>query len=130
MKRWVLFGLLLLLVLSLSACAQNDPASTIETYLKAKVDSDLDRLLQLSCADWESQAVIEASSFESMNAELQGMECQTNGEAGDFTLVECSGKIHTVYNGETREWDLGIYPYQVSQVDGEWRMCGYHEAGR
>ncbi len=121
-RRTLLFGLLILL---LAGCAQEDPVAAVEAYLQAKVASDLDALLRLSCADWEAQARVEAASFESMNAELQGMACQQAGEADGFTLVACQGKIVTVYNGETREWDLGAFLYQLRQEDGEWRLCGY-----
>ena len=120
-------GMLLGAVLILAACAQSDPAATVEAYLQAKVASDLDRMLSLSCAAWEGQAVIEATSFESMNAELEGMDCQANGEADGATRVDCQGQITTVYNGETRQWDLGAFPYRLVQEDGEWKMCGYFE---
>lgn len=114
-------------VLLLAACAQSDPAATVEAYLQAKVASDLDRMLGLSCAAWEGQAVIEATSFESMNAELDGMACRANGELDGAMRVECEGQITTVYNGETRQWDLGAFPYRLVQEDGEWKMCGYFD---
>jgi hypothetical protein len=130
MRFLSLLGVLIVLALVLAGCAQDSPVETLETYLQAKVDSDLDVLLSLSCADWEAQAIVEASSFESMNAELQGMSCQQTGQDGDYILIECQGQIVTVYNGETREWDLGAFPYRLIQEDGEWKMCGYAEGGR
>ncbi len=129
MKRLPLPGILITLLIVLTACAQSSPVDTLQAYLQAKVDSNLDSLLSLSCTAWEGQAIVEASSFESMNAELQGMACQEAGQDGAFTVVECEGTIVTVYNGETREWDLGAFPYRLLQEDGEWKMCGYAEAG-
>jgi hypothetical protein len=126
------YGLRLMLlgaVLPLAACAQGDPAATVEAYLQAKVASDLSRMQSLSCAAWEGQAVIEATSFESMNAELDGMACQADGELDGATRVNCEGQITTVYNGETREWNLGAFPYRLVQEDGEWKMCGYFDEG-
>jgi hypothetical protein len=129
--RYFSFGsMLLILLLALSACAKSEPAATIEAYLRAKVDSDLNALLRLSCSDWEGQATIEAGSFESMNAELQNMACRQGSTVGDYSLVECQGIITTVYNGERREWDLGAFPYKLRKEDGEWRMCGYYEAAQ
>ena len=64
-----------------------------------------------------------------MNAELQGMSCRQSGQEGDYTVIECEGKIVTVYNGETREWDLGAFPYRMIQEGGDWKMCGYAESG-
>jgi hypothetical protein len=125
--RQLVFPILLLMLL-LTGCAQSDPVATVEAYLEARTTSDLNTMLTLSCAAWEAQAAVEATSFESMNAELQNMACQIAGEADGFTLVECSGVIATVYNGETREWDLGAFPFQLVQEDGEWRMCGLYGA--
>jgi hypothetical protein len=118
---------LLSAVLVLAACAQSDPAGTVEAYLQAKTTSDLNRMLSLSCAAWEGQAVIEATSFESMNATLDGMACRVTGERDGSTRVDCQGQITTVYNGETRQWDLGAFPYRLVQEGGEWKMCGYFE---
>ena len=120
-------GLMLGAVLLLAACAQSDPAATVEAYLQAKAASNLDQMLSLSCADWEGQAVIEATSFESMNATLDGMACRAGEAVDGATRVDCEGQITTVYNGETRQWDLGAFPYRLVQEGGEWKMCGYVE---
>jgi hypothetical protein len=122
-------ALLVVLVSALAACAGGDsPAGTMEAYLRARAGGDLDAMLRLSCVAWEQQALIEAKSFESMNAELVGMACQQSAESDGSTLVECEGVISTVYNGEIREWDLGAFSYQLRQEGGEWRMCGYADA--
>ena len=52
---------------------------------------------------------------------------EQSGEDGDYTIVECEGRIMTTYNGEEREWDVGAFPYRLIQENDEWRMCGYHE---
>jgi hypothetical protein len=124
MKRLKPLCLLVLLFLFLVACAkEGDPAKTVESYLKARVDSDADKLRNLSCPEWEAQAMLQADSFRSMNARLEGMSCRKNGEDGKYTLVSCDGKIVTTYaNGETREWELGTY--RLVEDDGEWKMCG------
>ena len=128
--RVMRLGVLLLVGgLLLAACAQSDPAATVEAYLQAKAASDLDRMLRLSCAAWEGQAQIEATSFESMNATLDGMACRAGEAVDGATRVDCEGQITTVYNGETREWDLGAFPYRLVQEGGEWKMCGYVEEG-
>jgi hypothetical protein len=123
MQRFVQATLLLLLMIGLAACAQDDPAAMIEAYLQARVASDADVVRSLSCAAWEAEALAQADSFSSMNAELQDMACRQSGQDGDQMVVECDGKIVTTYaNGETREWELGRY--LVVREDGEWRMCG------
>lgn len=121
-RKVILLGALLLL---LAACAQDDPADTVEAYLQARVDTDADTMASLSCAEWESQARVQAESFDAMNAELDGVRCSVAGEDGDFQLVSCEGQIVTTYNGESREWPLRTY--RLAQEGGEWRMCGEAE---
>lgn len=112
-----------LLLLTLAACAEeSNPVPVVESYLKARVESNADELQRLSCGEWEAQAAIQADSFRSMDATIEGLSCKADGEDGDFTLVTCEGKIVTTYNGETREWPLGTY--RLKQEDDEWKMCG------
>ena len=114
-------------VLVLSACgqSQDSPVQAVENYLKLRVASDAPKLLAASCKDWESQASVEAASFQSMNAKLDGMACKQAGEDGQFQIVACQGKIVTQYAGETRNWDLADKNFRVVKEDGQWKMCGY-----
>ncbi len=122
--RW--FLLVVLSIVVLGACAdEGDPSETVEAYLDARVASDADRMRQLSCAEWEAQAMLQADSFRSMNARVEGLSCERDGEDGNYTLVACEGVIVTTYNGETREWPIGTY--RLIQDDGEWRICGEAE---
>jgi hypothetical protein len=121
MKRlfWLLFGFLLILV----ACSgQSDPSAAMMAYLQARVEANVEKMVSLSCIDWESQAGLQAQSFRAMNAQLKDVTCTTGAQDGDYTLVKCDGKIITSYNGENREWELGSY--RMKQEDGEWKMCG------
>ena len=127
--RW-LFALALLALL-LTACggaASGDTsgaAQTVETYLQARVEENVDQMILLSCPEWEAQARLEAVSFQSMDAALDGVTCAAGETQGEGTLVNCEGKIVTTYQGEQREWSVAEHPYVVVQQDGEWRMCGY-----
>jgi hypothetical protein len=114
------------LVLLLTACAEEGSApEAIENYLKAKVQSDEDKLVSLSCKDWEAQAIQDAASFKSVNAELQDMSCKKGGEYGDYILVVCQGKMVIEYRGEDpREQNLSDIIYRAIKEDGEWKMCG------
>jgi hypothetical protein len=110
----------------LSACGQQDsPVQAVENYLRLRVASDAPKLLAASCKDWESQASVEAASFQSMNAKLDGMACKQSGADGLFTVVACQGQIVTQYAGETRNWDLAAKNFRVVKEDGQWKMCGY-----
>ncbi|MCC7360123.1 MAG: hypothetical protein IT317_11630 [Anaerolineales bacterium] len=113
--------------LALAGC-QGDaeaPAKAIEKYLAAKVESNVAEMTRLSCPDWEAQAQIEATSFASMDAQLDQVSCTTGAADGDYRLVSCSGQIVTTYQGENRTWSVGDHPYRALNDGGEWRMCGY-----
>jgi hypothetical protein len=103
------------------------PAVTaILAYLQARARTDIAAAADLSCKAWKPQAVTEAISFRSMSARLVGVTCEVTGSAGGFTLVGCRGKIVTTYGGESRDWDLSTFVYQMTTEDGQWKMCGYH----
>ena len=118
---------LVLLGFALAGCQsdQEAPAKAIEAYLAAKVESNVDEMTRLSCPAFEAQAQIEATSFASMDAQLDNVSCTTGGADGDYTLVNCTGKITTTYQGESREWSVADHPYRALEDGGEWLMCGY-----
>ena len=105
--------------------AVGSASQVVQDYLQARVQSDLDKMISLSCSDWEAQARVEATSFKSMKASLDGVACQVSGTSGPYALVSCQGKIVTSYNGESRDWSLSQHPFRVVQDHGEWLMCGY-----
>ncbi len=125
---------LALLGLVLAGCgADNSSGDTagaaraVEAYLEARVQQNVEKMTLLSCPAWEAQARVEAISFQSMDASLEGVTCEASGSQGANTLVDCAGKIVTTYQGEVREWSVSDHPYVVVQQEGEWRMCGYAE---
>ena len=124
MKR-ILF-LLLSTTFLLAGCAnETDPSDTILSYLEARLASDADQLRELSCAGWESQADMQAASFQSIDASLEDATCTTGDTQGDMTVVECTGKIVYDYQGERNERELGNF--LVTQENGDWKMCGEAE---
>jgi hypothetical protein len=105
-----------------------DPAGApkaIENYLQARVKADVNQMIALSCAAWESQAKVEASTFQSLKAEIEGMTCSVSGSEGSNAFVACQGAIKTTYNGESRERDLAQQQFKLAHEGGDWRMCGY-----
>lgn len=127
MRRMVVWVILSIAgLLWLTGCkSQASAAESIQAYLQARVQSDVDKMIALSCPEWEAQARIEASTFQALNARLDGASCEDSTADGNSTLVSCQGKIVTTYNGETREWSLSDRQFKTVLDDGEWRMCGY-----
>lgn len=120
------FLLLVLLMLTLAACASEtsgDPAETVEHYLQAKVEGNSEVLRQLLCLPMEGDLLREASSFASVTeVEIEGMQCE---RVGDTDTVQCSGEIVALYGTENTTFPLTSY--RVVEEDGEWKWCG--EAG-
>lgn len=118
--------LLTLLALALAACAESVSApGVIESYLKAKIAADENKIAGLSCAAWEAQAILEAAPFRSVKAELDGLACRENGQDGGATLVTCEGTLIITYRGEApRQQSLAGTTYRAVKEDGAWKMCG------
>jgi hypothetical protein len=117
-----LFLSVMMLVVLLSACGGVEDAAVtaVEQYLTAKVAGDDDALRPLLCAEKEADFQQEASSFDAVEASIEGMECARDGE-----VVRCEGAIVAVYGGENTEFPLGAY--RVTQEDGAWKWCGETE---
>ena len=125
MKRFLLVGFSLFLLI-LTACAGNseesDPAAAVEAFWNAKIAGDADALRGVMCSAMEADVEMQAISYASVDAEIQDMACEADGENGDFTIVTCEGKIVALYGTETREFPLSTS--QLVQEDGAWKWCG------
>jgi hypothetical protein len=126
------FSLIMVLVFLLSAiltaCAaggSDGPERAAEGYLNALVAGNGDKIATLSCADWETNAMLELDSFQAVEARLQDLKCEQSGSDGDITLVTCQGQIITSYDGEDTPIDLNTRSYEMTQSAGEWLVCGY-----
>jgi hypothetical protein len=119
--------LMLTLSIILSACgaSASDGATTaVEGYITALAAKDEAVLISLSCAGWESDALIELDSFALVEVTVDGMSCAETGTDGDKTLVDCQGKFQMSYAGEPQELDLSARTYEVIQQSGDWLVCG------
>jgi hypothetical protein len=119
-------GILSFLSLTIAACVQQGSAEdAIEAYLTAIVSKDVVRAVNKSCLDWEEGAHAEASSFEAVIVQLDGLTCASISASGEQTLVNCEGKIIANYGGEDQDIPLSGRNYVAVLEDGEWKMCGY-----
>ncbi|RMG62975.1 MAG: hypothetical protein D6709_09785 [Chloroflexi bacterium] len=116
------------LSIALVACGgapAGDPAQRIEAYLQARVKGEVERMIALSCAAWEPNARLEATSIQGRSPSLDALACRTDATEGDTALITCTGRIITNYDGERREFNLAERQFKAIQEGGEWRMCGY-----
>jgi hypothetical protein len=116
-----------IVALLFSACgkAADPSAKAVEDYLAALVNKDANALSALSCADWESNALLELDSLQAVTTQLESLACTAAGTDGTTTQVNCQGKIIATYNNENTELDLSVRTYQVVLQGGEYLVCGY-----
>ena len=128
MRKFAPFVFLMLATaLLISACGKaSDPAAkAVEDYLSALVNKDASAISSLSCADWESDALLELDSLQAVTTRLENLACTTSSTDETSTQVNCQGKIIATYNNENQELDLSVRTYQVVQQGGEYLVCGY-----
>jgi hypothetical protein len=131
-RRKVLLAGFVAATVLLIACqsSSTDPAGqnpagapkVVEQYLQARVKADVNQMIALSCAAWESQAKVEASTFQSLKAEIEGMTCSVSGSEGGSAFVACQGKIKTTYNGESKERDLAQQQFKLMYEGSDVRL--------
>jgi archaellum component FlaF (FlaF/FlaG flagellin family) len=117
-----LFGIVLL------ACnnGQNGAAQAIVAYIQALSKKDTVQISNLSCANWEQNALLEVDSLTAVGSTVENLSCAKTGQDGVDTYVSCTGVLALDYNGEAQQIDLSTRTYIARQEAGEWRMCGYH----
>lgn len=122
------FALLIVIIASLvfGCSSKKDLAgSAILAYHQALISGNYNKLANLSCSSWESQAKTDFDSFAAVNAVLQDAQCQSQAVEENSAIVSCTGKIIANYGNEVLEIDLSAQTYQAVFEGGEWRMCGY-----
>jgi hypothetical protein len=125
---FIAFLLLFLLMAcsgSKAAPASDEAARVVEQYITALAEKNADRLSALSCADWESNALMELDSFQAVQTRVEGLQCRTTGTEGETFTVACQGKIVATYGNEDQAIDLSIRAYNVVRQGGAYLVCGY-----
>jgi hypothetical protein len=128
-KGFVLLLAIMISILALNGCgggnAENPGAKAVQVYLQALVNQDLNRMITVSCGEWESQAKQEYDSFAAVKLKLNNLSCHEINREGDSSTVSCTGSIIANYGAEDLEIDIANRIFKVVEEGGEWRMCGY-----
>lgn len=127
MQNKIIF-LFILISLILSACGAGDSAGasqTVESYITAIGSKDEAGLISNSCADYEDDAILLLDSLALVEVSLaDGVACETVGNDGDITLVNCNATLQMSYGGEPQELDFSKITYEVVNENGNWLVCG------
>ena len=117
--------LLVLVLLMLSACGvSGEPGRTVEDYFSAIAAGDDIRAVNLSCAEWEGRARMDADSFLNVQTTIEEMHCDVISQMQTMADVRCSGRIVADYQGENLVIDLSLQTFRLIVEDGVWRVCG------
>ncbi|HET6446139.1 MAG TPA: hypothetical protein VFI27_16350 [candidate division Zixibacteria bacterium] len=115
--------LTLSLLLLLAACGDagaGDQVETVEKYMQAKIEGDVDGIRSLLCSEMEQFLERESNTFASVaGASIEDMACTAEGDEG---VVRCTGNIVALYGKEEQEFPL--VAYRTVQEAGEWKWCG------
>jgi hypothetical protein len=131
MKKITALLILTLVSLILAACggaAKTGPGAAAEKYFQAIADGDENRIVTVSCADWESGARGDVAAFVGVTARLDKVSCQPvagSDSSSDSTVVECSGAIIATYNNEDSNFELKGKQLKVVKQGSDWLVCGY-----
>ena len=105
---------------------QSGAAQAIEAYIQALSNKDTAKISNVSCVDWEQNALLEIDSLTGVGSKVENLACAESGQSGADKYVSCKGVLSLDYNGEAQQIDLSSRTYIARQESGEWRMCGYH----
>ena len=127
-SRYIPWSLVAVLLLGglLTACGstKHPAAVAVEDYLQALVNKDENRLVSLTCPDFEDQALLELDSFSLVKTKLDGLDCQAQQPQGDTAKVSCQGQILATYGTEDQQFNLSDKAFQVVKQGGDWLVCG------
>jgi len=102
-----------------------EPAKIVEAYLTALVNKDGATLSSLSCADWESNALMELDSLQAVDVKLTDLACKITNTDNSNITVTCDGFLVATYNGEDQIIDLSARNYLVQETSNGYLVCGY-----
>jgi hypothetical protein len=124
-NRLLYLTIVLFFLVSLVACSSVDQAGkTVEQYLNALVNKDVEQMVSLSCSEWEESAIQQADSFQAVKTQLKDLSCKETGTESDISLVICGGSIVATYDAEEQVFPLDRQTYLVKNNDGEWCING------
>lgn len=126
--RNIIFGVAASLLLSglIFACtsSKHPAVAAVETYLQSLVDKDEDRLVGLTCRDFEADALLEFDAFSLVKTRLEGLKCQAQELSDSTAKVTCQGQIIATYGVEDQQFDLSKRIFQVQKEGSDWLVCG------
>lgn len=124
---FLFFTLVLIVIFFGCTTPEEQSVKVVENYLTYMVNQDAVKISNITCKEWEEQAIMEMDSFQAVDPKLEGMKCKLENSEENEYFVSCDGKILTTYNDEQREFPLNRNNFRVISEGGEYYVCGYEE---
>ncbi len=126
-KKLLIAMILVLGALALLGCqpAEKQAVDAVQAYLQALVDKNETQLVNLSCPNWQDDALLEYDAFGNVGTSLKDLACTSTGIGESEIHVRCTGSIQATYQNEAQTFDLSSRDFTVSNIGGDWLVCGY-----
>lgn len=99
----------------------------VEQFLYALADKNEMVISNISCPEWEGEALLELDALQLVKSTLTDVNCVASGRIENGTEVSCTGDFTNSYNNEVSEWDLSTYSFVVSNSNGAYLLCGFYQ---
>jgi len=127
MKKPLIILTAVLVILITAGCQSREQqaAATVMSYLQAMTAKNEAGVVNLSCPDWQSQALQEFDAFGNVITTLKGVSCTAEEITDTTAIVKCSGSIEATYQNETQSFPLTQRNFRLTKSQGDWLVCGY-----
>ncbi len=127
MKKLPVIMSLVLMAVAMLGCQSGDQqaVAAVRAYLQAMVDKNETQLVNLSCPEWQTSALLEYDAFGNVGTSLKDLSCATTEIGGMEIHVQCTGSIQATYQNEAQTFDLSDRDFTVRNIGGDWLVCGY-----
>jgi len=99
----------------------------VEQFLYALADKNEMVISNISCPEWEGEALLELDALQLVKSTLTDVNCIASGRIENGAEVSCTGNFTNSYNNEISEWDLSTYNFVVSNSNGAYLLCGFYQ---
>ncbi len=107
--------------------SEKEAEIVVEQFLFALAEKNELVISNISCPDWEEEALLELDALQLVKSTIKDLDCFTSKKTENRTEISCNGNFTNSYNNENSEWDLSSYTFDVSNSNGARLLCGFYQ---
>jgi hypothetical protein len=131
---WSLIRIFMFLSLSslfgffiIESISEREAEIIVEQFLIALAEKDDVVISNISCPEWEEDALLELDALQLVKSTITDLDCFTSKSTENGLLIFCNGFFSNSYNNENTVWDLSLYVFDVSNTSGAYLLCGFSQ---